>query len=89
MNPNKSPCPCGSNLGNQQCCGLRHEGVPASDAPSLMRSRYTAYVLCNEPYLLDTWHPSTRPRHIAFDPQQRWLGLKLTEVKVTGAALPK
>jgi SEC-C motif domain protein len=51
-----------------------------------MRSRYTAYVLCNEAYLLDTWHPSTRPRHIAFDPQQRWLGLKLTEVKVTGAA---
>jgi SEC-C motif-containing protein len=86
LNPSKSPCPCGSNLGYQQCCGLRHEGVPASDAPSLMRSRYTAYVLCNEAYLLDTWHPSTRPRHIAFDPQQRWLGLKLTEAKVTGAA---
>jgi SEC-C motif domain protein len=51
-----------------------------------MRSRYTAYVLCNEPYLLDTWHPSTRPRLIAFEPQQRWLGLKLTEAKVTGAA---
>lgn len=86
MNPKKSSCPCGSNLGYQQCCGLRHEGVPARDAPSLLRSRYTAYVLCNEAYLLDTWHPSTRPRHIAFDPQQRWLGLELSEAKVTGAA---
>jgi len=58
----------------------------ARDAPSLMRSRYTAYVLCNEAYLLDTWHPSTRPRHITFDPQQRWLGLKLTKAQVTGPA---
>ena len=26
-----------------------------------MRSRYTAYVLKNEAYLLQSWHPSTRP----------------------------
>jgi SEC-C motif domain protein len=51
-----------------------------------MRSRYTAYVLCNEAYLLATWHPSTRPRHITFDRQQRWLGLKVIEAKLTGAA---
>jgi SEC-C motif domain protein len=51
-----------------------------------MRSRYTAYVLCNEAYLLATWHPGTRPRYISFDPQQRWLGLKVVEAKVTGAA---
>jgi SEC-C motif-containing protein len=60
--------------------------VPAGDASSLMRSRYTAYVLCNEAYLLDTWHPSTRPGHISFEPQQRWLGLKIIEAKVTGDA---
>ena len=51
-----------------------------------MRSRYTAYVLGDEAYLLDTWHPSTRPRHIAFDQQQRWLGLKVIEAKLTGDA---
>ena len=26
-----------------------------------MRSRYSAYVLGNEAYLLATWHPDTRP----------------------------
>lgn len=51
-----------------------------------MRSRYTAYVMCNGAYLLDTWHPSTRPRQIAFDPQQRWLGLKLIKANVTSTA---
>ncbi len=29
-----------------------------------MRSRYSAYVLCNEQYLLATWHPSTRPESV-------------------------
>jgi SEC-C motif-containing protein len=50
-----------------------------------MRSRYTAYVSCDEAYLLVTWHPSTRPRHISFDQQQRWLGLKIVETKVLSA----
>ena len=41
-----------------------------------MRSRYSAYVkgLCD--YLLDTWHPRTRPPRIEPDtPGLRWLGL--------------
>jgi SEC-C motif-containing protein len=84
LNPDNSSCPCGSIRSYQHCCGVWHEGVPAIDAPSLMRSRYTAYVLCNEAYLFDTWHPSTRPRHISFDQQQRWLGLKVIEAKLTG-----
>ena len=29
-----------------------------------MRSRYTAYTLGNEDYLLSTWHPSTRPESV-------------------------
>jgi SEC-C motif-containing protein len=82
----KNPCPCGSAKGYQQCCGPWHQGSSAPDAPLLMRSRYCAYVLCNEAYLLGTWHPSTRPRKIPFDPQQRWLGLKVIEAKLTGAA---
>ena len=86
LKPDKNPCPCGSLRDYQQCCGLLHEGAPADDAPSLMRSRYTAYVLSNEAYLLDTWRPSTRPRHISFDQQQRWLGLKVIEAKLTGGA---
>lgn len=46
-----------------------------------MRSRYSAYVLGLEGYLLATWHPSTRPPalDLASEPQPKWLGL---EVKV-------
>lgn len=43
-----------------------------------MRSRYTAYVLGLRDYLLDTWHPSTRPAVIEVDPPSlRWLGLEV------------
>jgi SEC-C motif domain protein len=40
-----------------------------------MRSRYTAYFQRNEPYLLATWHASTRPESIAFDAKLKWTGL--------------
>ena len=42
-----------------------------------MRSRYTAYVLGNESYLLATWHLTTRPAalHLDEEPRPRWIGL--------------
>ena len=49
-----------------------------------MRSRYSAFVLRNEPYLLASWHPSTRPASIPFDSNQKWLGLRIVEAKSTG-----
>lgn len=44
-----------------------------------MRSRYTAYVLEDESYLLATWHADTRPHSLHFDqtPRPHWLGLKV------------
>lgn len=44
-----------------------------------MRSRYTAYALGNEPYLLNTWHASTRPVSLKLDepPVLKWIGLKV------------
>lgn len=42
-----------------------------------MRSRYSAYVLGEEDYLLDTWHPAYRPRQLTQVPGQKWLGLKI------------
>jgi SEC-C motif-containing protein len=61
------------------CCGLLHAGKPAPDAEALMRSRYSAYVLRLEPYLLATWHPRTRPRSLDFSagPATGWLGLEV------------
>lgn len=42
-----------------------------------MRSRYTAYTLMNEAYLLATWHSSTRPvtLNLATELPTKWLGL--------------
>lgn len=39
-----------------------------------MRSRYTAFVLKDGPYLLTTWHSSTRPADLSLE-GTRWLGL--------------
>jgi len=49
-----------------------------------MRSRYSAFVLCNEPYLLATWHPGKRPQSVPFNKNQKWLGLRIVEARVTG-----
>jgi SEC-C motif-containing protein len=49
-----------------------------------MRSRYSAFVLFDEPYLLASWHESTRPRTIELEPKQKWLGLKIVDSRVTG-----
>jgi SEC-C motif-containing protein len=72
-------CPCGTGLVWLVCCGgyLANKHV-ASTAVSLMRSRYTAYTLKDEAYLLATWHVNTRPSvlNLAED-DARWLDLKV------------
>mgnify|MGYP003610582403 FL=1 len=51
-----------------------------------MRSRYSAYVLGLEPYLLATWHASTRPTALDLDKETspRWLGLDIKRHQATG-----
>jgi SEC-C motif-containing protein len=76
----QAPCPCGSLLPLATCCerwfaGPQH--LQAPDAPALMRSRYSAFVLGLGNYLLATWHPRTRPPQIEFEPGLRWLGLQV------------
>ena len=69
-------CPCGRPLPYDRCCGRWHAGatrLQAPDAESLMRSRYSAFVRELDGYLLDTWHASTRPPAIDFEPGLRWL----------------
>ncbi len=78
--PVDPPCPCGLPARLAACCGRWHAGplqLQAPDAAALMRSRYSAYVLRLADYLLATWHPSTRPTALDFDPAQRWLGLQV------------
>jgi SEC-C motif-containing protein len=43
-----------------------------------MRSRYSAFTRGLAEYLLQTWHPSTRPiQPLDLDPAVRWLGLEV------------
>lgn len=77
-------CPCGLELEYRMCCGPWHAGAPAPTAETLMRSRYSAFVLQLEPYLLATWHPSTRPASVPFEPGTKWLGLRVKIAKDTG-----
>lgn len=73
------PCPCGSGRTYAACCGPAHGGQAATTAKALMRSRYSAYVLGLEAYLLATWHPSARPEtlDLATEPRAKWLGLEV------------
>ena len=81
-------CPCGSTRRYAVCCGpcLAGDLQPVT-AEALMRSRYCAYVLGHEDYLLRTWHPSTRPARLddSTGDAVRWLGLKILRTAEGGA----
>ncbi|MDD5298307.1 MAG: YchJ family metal-binding protein [Rhodocyclaceae bacterium] len=72
-------CPCGSGKALPACCGPYLAGLAAPDAERLMRSRYTAYARGDEPYLLATWHSSTRPGSLDLnrEPKAKWIGLEV------------
>lgn len=79
-------CPCGSAHTYNQCCRPYHDGKIAPTAETLMRSRYSAYVLCNGAYLHRSWHSSTRPnkKSLLQLPQTDWLGLEIVRTERGG-----
>lgn len=82
-----SDCPCGSGRSYIACCQPWHAGTAAPTAEALMRSRYTAYVLDLSPYLLATWHASTRPEELRPEvPAPKWLGLSVKHHHADGDA---
>ncbi|HQS32067.1 YchJ family metal-binding protein [Polaromonas sp.] len=92
--PRLQPCPCGrlgparKPLALGDCCGrflADRSATPAPDAESLMRSRYTAFVLQRADYLLATWHATTRPSRIGFDAGVKWLGLEVRQHRAVDA----
>jgi SEC-C motif domain protein len=44
-----------------------------------MRSRYSAFAVRDEGYLLRTWHPATRPAELDPDLAMRWTGLDVLD----------
>jgi SEC-C motif-containing protein len=84
-------CPCGRTDAKgrpvvlEACCGKYHGGEAAPDAECLMRSRYSAFVRGEVPYLLSTWHASTRPATLELEAGAKWLGLEIKAHRMTGA----
>lgn len=72
-------CPCGTSTTYLECCGVIHAGGAGlgRTAEQLMRSRYTAYVRHDAPFLMRSWHEDTRPLTISFDPDLTWLSLEI------------
>jgi SEC-C motif-containing protein len=58
-----SQCPCGSGKTLEDCCGPIIAGGPAATPEALMRSRYSAYVVCNVDHLEKTIAPESRGEH--------------------------
>jgi SEC-C motif-containing protein len=87
---NSTECPCGSGKTFQGCCGLYIPGkqsAPTTEA--LMRSRYTAYVLKNVDYLVNTTLPASREPDLADDirswmNQVTWQKLHVLQVEAGG-----
>ena len=73
-------CHCANGKAYDICCGRFHSGleIPVK-AEALMRSRYSAYVLALQDYLLATWHMTTKPVLLDFSDanKTRWLGLEI------------
>jgi len=80
---NKPVCPCGSNLQYDFCCRIFHDNIKIPlTAESLMRSRFTAYAMKNEAYLLETWEESKRPKEIGFSKEiAEWTKLEIVNTK--------
>jgi len=80
-------CPCGSGRNYSRCCEpYIHRLKKSPTAESLMRSRYSAYTLNDEAYLLSTWHKMTRPDalHLDESTSTKWLGLKVIATQAGG-----
>jgi len=85
-------CPCGrtdargkANAFDACCRRYLDHDTPAPDAESLMRSRYSAFVLERVDYLKCSWHASTRPADLTLEPRVKWLGLEVRSHRVIDA----
>ena len=88
----KMECFCGTKKEFEACCGAIIEGKTAAKTPEeLMRSRYSAYVVANGRYLLETTIKEHRyEEDIAlmeeFSHSVQWLSLEVLYAKDDGVA---
>ncbi|MFF7708312.1 YchJ family protein [Pseudomonas sp. NPDC007930] len=84
-----NPCPCGSGNLLGECCGRFHLKPGAPDAHTLMRSRYSAYVLGEIDYLVATTLPAQQAgldleAMAAWSASATWLGLDVQAAQTLG-----
>jgi len=85
MSETDDRCPCGSGETYAECCGRYvDDGRVAPTAEALMRSRYTGFARRAVPYLLATWHPSTRPDELELDEAMIWRRLDVLQTDAGG-----
>lgn len=71
-------CPCGSERPYTDCCEPFHSGEQLPETvEALMRSRYSAFVLADDEYLLDSWHPLTSPEQLDLSDNPDWVQLQV------------
>jgi len=78
-------CPCFSGDSYPECCNRYHRGdALAPTAEQLMRSRYSAFAVGDATYLLETWHPRTRPESLELDAGVVWTRLVIERTNAGG-----
>ncbi len=88
MTPQKTlatntPCPCGQKRDYGHCCQPIINGSKAApSAEALMRARYTAHVVVDVDYLVNSWKSSStqslsRPEIENWAKESQWLGLTI------------
>ena len=78
-------CTCGSGVPYDRCCGPIHDGrTDPPTAERLVRARFAAYARADDAYLLSSWHPSTRPPGVTFDPELQWTSLEILDTEGGG-----
>ena len=80
---NDELCHCGSGHAYEKCCLQYVNGSDnAPTAEALMRSRYTAYVMGDEAYLLASWFHATRPDKLNLAATNiHWSGLSICKTQ--------
>jgi SEC-C motif-containing protein len=81
----ESACPCRSGKSYKDCCKPFHKGnkLPKT-AEALMRARYCAYAKNLRAFLMDTWHPTTRPPDLQLEPNLQWTNLEILSTSQGG-----
>jgi SEC-C motif-containing protein len=80
-------CPCGSDKKYKECCGLVHQDmVYAKTAEDLMRARYTAFVLADGDFLIESFHadtkkPEMKEQLVAWAKSMEWIGLDILRTR--------